>query len=54
MVTTSTTEAELVSLDHASRELIAWNRFLDDLDIDLNPEKSNIMISFATIPRRSS
>jgi len=35
-VTTSTTEAELLSLSHGAKELYWWQRFFDAIDLDLD------------------
>jgi len=34
-VTTSTTEAELLSISHAAKEVIWWNRLLRDIGLDV-------------------
>jgi hypothetical protein len=37
-VTTSTTEAELLSVSHASREVLWWNRLFKDIGLDIEHE----------------
>lgn len=39
-VTTSTTEAELLSLSHAAKELYWWRRFFQNLELQFNDEYS--------------
>lgn len=41
-VTTSTTEAELLALSHAAKEIIAWNRIFTEIGLDPE-EPANIV-----------